>query len=83
MALSIKNDEADHLARELAATTGESLTEAVIKALRERLEREKGHSPLTVLDRLRRLRDDVANLPIVDDRHADAVIGYDELGLPT
>jgi len=36
--LSIKSDEADRLARELAAETGESLTEAVVIALRERLE---------------------------------------------
>ena len=40
MALSIKSDEADQLARELAAETGETLTEAVVIALRERLDRE-------------------------------------------
>ena len=34
MALSIKHPEADRLARELAAATGENLTEAVLKALR-------------------------------------------------
>lgn len=82
MALSIKNDQADRLARELAATTGESLTDAVVNALRERLEREKSHSPLSRLDRLRRLREDVAALPVVDDRRVDAIIGYDERGLP-
>ena len=38
MALSIKSDEADRLARELAAETGETLTEAVETALRERLD---------------------------------------------
>ncbi len=40
MALSIKGGEADRLARELAAATGETLTEAVETALRERLDRE-------------------------------------------
>jgi hypothetical protein len=40
MALSIKSDEADQLARELAAETGETLTDAVVIALRERLDRE-------------------------------------------
>ena len=40
MALSIKTDEADRLARRLSRLTGENLTEAVTKALRERLERE-------------------------------------------
>ena len=42
MALSIKHPEADQLARELARETGETLTEAVLLALRERLERERG-----------------------------------------
>jgi antitoxin VapB len=41
MALSIKTDEADRLARALTKLTGENLTEAVTKALRERLERER------------------------------------------
>ena len=41
MHLNIKNDEAHELARELAALTGESMTEAVLVALRERLTRER------------------------------------------
>lgn len=41
MALSIKTDEADRLARELAQLTGETLTDAVTTALRERLARER------------------------------------------
>jgi antitoxin VapB len=41
MALSIKTDEADHLARALAKLTGETMTEAVTVALRERLDRER------------------------------------------
>ena len=41
MALSIKTAEADDLARSLARLTGESMTEAVTVALRERLARER------------------------------------------
>ena len=41
MALSIKTAEADELARSLARLTGESMTEAVTIALRERLGRER------------------------------------------
>jgi antitoxin VapB len=41
MALSIKTETADRLARELARLTGETMTEAVTKALAERLERER------------------------------------------
>ena len=41
MALSIKHPEADRLARELATRTGELITEAIIAALKERLQREQ------------------------------------------
>lgn len=39
MALSIRNPETDRLARELADATGETITEAISNALKERLER--------------------------------------------
>jgi antitoxin VapB len=42
MALSIKTEEADRLARELARLRGETITEAVTVALREQCAREKG-----------------------------------------
>ena len=41
MALSIKDEEADQLARELARQNGETVTAAVKVALKERLERQK------------------------------------------
>ena len=83
MALSIKNPEADRLARELAETTGESLTDAVLKALRERLQRERGRvrGPL-VKERLRRIRERCARLPVLDPRSPDEILGYDDTGLP-
>jgi antitoxin VapB len=39
MALSIKTEEADRLARELSRLTGETMTEAITQAMRERLAR--------------------------------------------
>jgi Uncharacterized protein conserved in bacteria len=82
MALSIKSDEADRLARELAATTGESLTEAVVASMRERLARLRAARGPGVVERVRRLQDEIAALPVQDDRPPDAVLGYDEHGLP-
>ncbi len=41
MALSIKTAEADELARSLVRLTGETMTEAVTAALRERLAHER------------------------------------------
>jgi antitoxin VapB len=82
MALSIKNEEADRLARELAATTGETLTDAVTEALRERLDRERARGSVDLQRQLRRLADEVQRLPVLDDRPADSIIGYDDRGLP-
>ena len=39
MALSIKTEESDRLARELFRLTGETMTDAITKAMRERLQR--------------------------------------------
>lgn len=83
MALSIKHPEADRLARELAAQTGETLTEAIVVALRERLTRERGRAQTTALrDELAAIRARCAALPRADQRTADQIIGYDEHGLP-
>ena len=58
MALSIKTEDADRLARELAALTHESLTEAVTTALRERLERVQAFQRSDYEARLKRLIDE-------------------------
>ncbi len=83
MALSIKNPEADRLARELAEMTGEGLTEAVIKALEERLRRERGRVyPVPLREQLAVIRERCSRLPTLDDRDPDAIIGYDDDGVP-
>lgn len=75
MALSIKTDEADALARAVAAETGETLTEAVTTALRERLERLRlTKTPYS--ERVARLQ--VAHAPTRPEFDID----YDDLGLP-
>jgi antitoxin VapB len=81
MALSIKTEEADRLARELAAATGESLTEAVTVAIRERLFRIRADKD-AYLERVRRLQEEFATARVIDTRSDDEIIGYDEHGLP-
>ena len=83
MALSIKSDEADRLARELAAETGETLTEAVMLALRERLDRQHARHDASMRMRLARLAADVATLPVADGRTPEDIIGYDDAGVPS
>jgi len=84
VALSIKDPEADRLARELAARTGETLTEAVVVALRERLARETGRAGVIPMrEELAAIRRRCASLPVIDSRSADEILGYDDRGLPT
>ena len=64
MALSLKDRETDRLARALAALTGETLTEAIRRALAERLEREqirRGH-PGGLAGRIREIGEQCAAL---------------------
>lgn len=85
MALSIKNPDADLLARELAATTGETITDAVVQAIRERLERERARRNALNSQhaaRIRRIQERIARLPVRDPRPPDEILGYDEHGLP-
>lgn len=83
MALSIKDPEADRLAREVAALTGESLTEAVKAALAERLarERRKRGATMGLPERLDRIAVACAALPIYDTRSPDEIVGYDDRGM--
>jgi len=85
MPLSIKAPEADRLARELADTTGETITDAVIVAMRERLEREKRkrESKQQLIEDLMAIANHCASLPVLDDRTEDEIMGWDENGLPS
>jgi len=83
MSLNIKNPTTHELARELAALTGENVTEAVTVALRERLERLQRQRDEKVLVEwvLELGRNTAARLG--DHRLLDHVDDlYDERGLP-
>ena len=82
MALNIKDGETDRLARELARVTGETITEALKKALIERLERTRPRK-LSRLEELNQIALRCAALPDIDRRSPNEILGYDENGLPT
>jgi antitoxin VapB len=84
MPLSIKDPEADRLARALAQRTGETLTEAVIGALRERLDRElrKQQSIDSLVEDVMEIGRHCASLPLLDRPQPDEILGYDQNGLP-
>ena len=83
MALSIKNESTEKLARLVAEEAGESLTEAIQKSLEERLERMKQRRRTHILtgqidDLLRR----VDALPTLDSRSEEEILGYGADGVP-
>jgi antitoxin VapB len=82
MAILIKDREADQLIRTLAERTGESITDAVKQAVRERL-KNIPRSESEIAERKRKLDALIARgreLTIVDDRTPDEIIGYNEWG---
>lgn len=80
MVLSIKSAHADQLARELAKLTGETITEAVVTSLEARLALERlRHRERSLHDIVERFR----QLPVLDERRTDEILGYDDYGLPT
>ncbi len=84
MALNIKDPETDRLVRELAAETGETITDAVSTAVGERLERVRGgRSRRTLSDELDAIAVRCAALPVRDERSDDEILGYNAQGLST
>ncbi len=81
MALSIKNVEAERLARELARERGTSMTRAVIAALDDALRRTRGRQAAPSLrEAIIDISERCAALPDLDTRTADEILGYDERG---
>jgi antitoxin VapB len=82
MALSIKDPEADRLARAVAKATGETLTAAVIQSLRERLARVRRVRGPSLSNEILGIAERCARRPKHDNRSAEEIVGYDDRGLP-
>jgi len=83
VALNIRNRETEQLAATLARLTGETKTESVTRALRDRLVRlRRERSQLRLADELDEIAKHCARLPVQDERSAEEILGYDAHGLP-
>jgi len=84
LALNIRNPEAERLADAVAKLAGETKTEAVTRALRDRLTRlRRERAGRCLADELDEIARHCARLPVKDSRPAEEILGYDERGLPT
>lgn len=85
MGIFIKKPDAEAKIRELAERTGESLTEAVERAVEEKLQRLGPKKKKGRIDR-KKLAELLAyfdSLPKINEHLTDEeIIGYDEHGLP-
>lgn len=82
MALNIRHAETERLADEVAKLTGETKTEAVRKALVDRLERlRRDRRTRRLADELDEIARRCATLPLRDSRSADEILGYDDHGV--
>jgi len=84
MAITPDHPEVDELAQELSHYTGESITQAILTALRERLEREKekvGQAE-SLKEEILRIGQECAALPVLDQRLPEEILGYNEHGVP-
>lgn len=86
MGMNIKDPQAHSMAQELAALTGQSLTDAVKMALQQALNNIKttqvASHPRPLSERLNEIALRCASLPDCDSRSAEEILGYDEHGLP-
>lgn len=81
MALSIRNRKTERMARQVAAETGETLTDAITVALEERLLRLRGRKTAPdVFEEIMNISRRCAALPRMDPRSPDEIIGYDQNG---
>jgi antitoxin VapB len=83
MALNVRNPEVDRLVEDLARLTGESKTDAVLNAVRDRLARlRRERRGLRLADELDQIALRYAALPKLDARTDDEILGYGNSGLP-
>jgi antitoxin VapB len=77
MALTIVNEEVERLVRELASQTGEPIPQLILAALQERAGRlQRQRSEVSAIARIRQSRARCVQLPDLDPRSAEDILGY-------
>ena len=81
MALSIRNKKAEVLARSVAEATGESLTDAILHSLEDRLAKLRGRQgEQDLVDQILDIGRRCIAMPDLDIRPADEILGYRQDG---
>ena len=81
MAINIKNKKAENLAKQLAKKTGETITDTIIHALEDRLERVEG-SRITpdLVNEIMAIASRCSAMPLQDTRTPEEILEYSKTG---
>lgn len=83
MPLSIRNPKAEKLARQVAALSGENVTQAIIHALEKRLQALQTKAPAeSLVEEIMDISRRCSSLEDRDHRSPDDILGYDDQGVP-
>jgi antitoxin VapB len=77
--LYVKNPAAHRLAEQISKRMGVTLSDAVVSALEEKI--QKTGRPVNRA-RVDALIDRIGALPVLDAREPDEILGYDDFGIP-
>ena len=77
--LYVKNPAAHRLAEQVSKRMGVTLTDAVISALEDKLQRTARPLDRAKIDEICAR---IQALPVIDARTPDEILGYDEFGIP-
>jgi antitoxin VapB len=81
MAMSIRNPKAEALARETAREAGETLTDAIIHSLEDRLAKLRGRrTQQNLAEQILDIAHRCSSLPDLDPRSAEEILGYGQDG---
>ena len=84
MPLSIRNAKTEKLARELAAESGENITQAITCALEERLQRLRGRSTaIDLTEEIMKISKRCSEIPDQDQRSAAEILAMVRQELPS
>ena len=82
--MNIASRKVDELAQRLARLTGEDVETALERAIEERLSRVAGETAqMNRRAAMQRFFDRVSQMPVLDSRSVDEIIGYGPDGLPS
>ncbi len=82
MALSIRNPQAEKLAKEIIAIDGGNVTQVIINALQDKLDRLRGRTAHTdIAKEIMDISSRCSSIPDIDKRDPDEILGYNSNGI--